>query len=178
MYCSDTETLIKRTAPKEIAPCFPEHVYSACNGVETGISTIGFRSGRYAPNEAKDSINRRYRQTDLDNEISIKTRQKNEVMINETQALADADFKKTTVVLKERLTDVHFWQSELEREILDIIVENEKLQKRKVELQKALLALDQCILLCTDCLNARQRRFGEDLQQDAVEMELIKVTST
>ncbi|VDL92957.1 unnamed protein product [Schistocephalus solidus] len=174
MYCSDTQTLCQRTAPKEAVPCFPEQVYAANDGVETGLSTIGFRSGRYAPSEAQESIDRRYMQSHLDNEISRQTREDSKDLMRETNALTEADFKTTTDRLKERLTDLHFWKSELEREILDMITTIDKLVQCKVRVEKALLAIDEAILICTDNLNARQRRFGEDLQQDAVELSLIK----
>ncbi|BHF75319.1 Tekt4p [Sparganum proliferum] len=174
MYCSDTQTLVQRTAPKEAVPCFPEQVYAANDGVETGISTIGFRSGRYAPSEAQESIDRRYMQSHLDNEISKQTREDSKDLMRETNALTEADFKTTTDRLKERLTDLHFWKSELEREILDMITTIDHLVQCKVRVEKALLAIDEAILICTDNLNARQRRFGEDLQQDAVELSLIK----
>ncbi|BHF75327.1 Tekt4p [Sparganum proliferum] len=175
MYCSDTQTLVQRTAPKEAVPCFPEQVYAANDGVETGISTIGFRSGRYAPSEAQESIDRRYMQSHLDNEISKQTREDSKDLMRETNALTEADFKTTTDRLKERLTDLHFWKSELEREILDMITTIDHLVQCKVRVEKALLAIDEAILICTDNLNARQRRFGEDLQQDAVELSLIKI---
>lgn len=176
MYCSDAKTLTQRTAPKETIPCFPEQVYATSSGIETGLSTIGFRSGRYAPIDAQESLDRRFGQTRLDYEISQQNRKDNIDMMKETQAKTEADFKYTTQTMKERLTDLHFWKSELEREILDVIKVNDCLIKRKGELERCLEALDECVLLTTDCLNARQRRFGEDLQQDAVELELMKVS--
>ncbi|VDD79394.1 unnamed protein product [Mesocestoides corti] len=176
MYCSDTQTLTQRTAPKEIAPCFPEQVYATSNGIESGVSTIGFRSGRYAPEEAQESLNRRFAQANLDFDISQQTRHDNRNMMTETEEKSKSDFTNTTEKLRERLKDLHFWKSELEKEILDVIATNDRLIKRKRELERTLEALDECVLLTTDCLNARQRRFGEDLQQDAVELELMKAS--
>lgn len=175
MFCSDTQTLAERAAPRETPPCFPEQVYATSNGIESGVSTIGFRSGRYAPEEARTALENRLALAQMDVDVGEKNRSDNKNMMVEAEERSKADFYNTTERLRERLTDLHMWKTEMEKEIFKVIEMNELLLKRLAELNTSLKALDECVLLTTDCLNARQRRFGEDLQQDEVELQLIKV---
>lgn len=80
-----------------------------------------------------------------------------------------------TKALGERLHDIHFWKSELEREINDIISETDLLLAQKKRLDHALLATEVPMHIATDNLNCRQRRQGIDLVQDEVELSLLKV---
>ncbi|CUT99135.1 tektin a1 [Echinococcus multilocularis] len=174
MFCSDAQTLAQRAAPRETPPCFPEQVYATSNGIESGVSTIGFRSGRYAPEEARTALENRLALAQLDVDVGEKNRSDNRNMMMEAEEQSKADFQNTTERLRERLTDLHLWKTEMEKEILKVIDMSESLLRRLAELNTSLKALDECVLLTTDCLNARQRRFGEDLQQDEVELQLIK----
>ena len=80
-----------------------------------------------------------------------------------------------TKALGERLHDIHFWKSELEREINDMIGETDLLLAQKKRLDHALLATEIPMHIATDNLNCRQRRQGIDLVQDEVELALLKV---
>jgi len=75
------------------------------------------------------------------------------------------------------LHDIHFWKSELEREINDILGETDLLLAQKKRLDHALLATEVPMHIATDNLNCRQRRQGIDLVQDEVELSLLKVNN-
>jgi len=78
--------------------------------------------------------------------------------------------------LGERLHDIHFWKSELDREITDMISETDLLLAQKKRLDHALLATEIPMHIATDNLNCRARRQGIDLVQDEVELSLLKVS--
>lgn len=174
MYCADTKTLNDLKIPPEEYPCVPEMVYAADNGLPTGLSTVGYRSSKFAPHESKELLEQRYAQSDLDINISQRIRGDTQDLISETDALSKKNTENLTRRLKERLHDTNFWKTELEREISDMIDVTEKLVKRKRELENGLIVIEQAIHICTDNINARRRHYGEDLQQDEVELQLIK----
>lgn len=95
----------------------------------------------------------------------------------ETEATTNKVQSDVTKALGERLHDIHFWKSELEREINDIISETDLLLAQKKRLDHALLATEIPMHIATDNLNCRQRRQGIDLVQDEVELSLLKVGS-
>nr|CAH8873812.1 unnamed protein product [Trichobilharzia regenti] len=174
MYCGDTETIEKRVIPPTDPACIPELVYSANDGLPTGLSMVGFHSSKYAPHESDKITRRRYEQTDTDVNISERTRNDNQDLIKQTEAVTTRSLEATTKLLKERLADTNFWKTELEREIKDIIKATDKLVRMKNDLERSVIATDDAMHICTDNINARRRRYGEDLQQDHVELQLIK----
>ncbi|KER33028.1 hypothetical protein T265_00940 [Opisthorchis viverrini] len=174
MYCADSKTLNELKISPETYPCVPEMVYAADNGLPTGLSTVGYRSNRYTPKEAKELLEQRYAQSDQSLNLSQRIRNDCNDLLLETDALSKKNTNNLTLRLKERLHDTNFWKTELEREIDDMIRVTDKLLQRKRELENALLVVEQAIHVCTDNLNARRRHYGEDLQQDDVELQLIK----
>lgn len=176
MLTSSTQVQAQTPVTLEAAPNFPEQVYNASNGIETGIATIGFRSGRYLPDEARCRLKKRLDLAEEDVNVGQASRKYNRDLMAEVETKSKEDFALTTEQMRQRLSDLHTWKGELESEILVVIRKNELLVQKKCELEKSLMALDQCVFLTTDCLNARQRRFGEDLQQDEVELQLLRVS--
>lgn len=94
---------------------------------------------------------------------------------SETEATTNKVQNDVTKALGERLHDIHFWKSELAREINDMISETDLLLAQKKRLDHALLATEIPMHIATDNLNCRQRRQGIDLVQDEVELSLLKV---
>lgn len=172
--CSDN--IPKHLVSDEASPSFPEQAYGSSNGVESGVSIMGFRSGRFTPAEAQISFQNRLFLATKDVEISQKIRENSVDLSNITRERTESNFTNTTESLRSRLNDIHKWTAELENEIKRSIDGTELLIKRKKELETSLGALDECLFLVTDCINARQRRFGEDLQQDDVEIQLLHVS--
>ncbi|VUZ43831.1 unnamed protein product [Hymenolepis diminuta] len=135
---------------------------------------MGFRSGRYTPAEARQNLQNRLLLPEKDVEISQKFRENSADLIYSTLEKTKSNFTNTTESFRNRLQDIHQWARELENEIKRSIEITDLLTKRKRELEISLKALDECLFLATDCVNARQRRFGEDLQQDEVEIQLLR----
>uniref|UniRef100_A0A3Q1J6C0 Tektin n=1 Tax=Anabas testudineus TaxID=64144 RepID=A0A3Q1J6C0_ANATE len=79
-----------------------------------------------------------------------------------------------TRLLGERLQDIHYWKSELQRHIDHLLTDTETLLALKTRLEKALDATETPYAITTDNLNCRTRRLGPDLVQDTVEEELMK----
>lgn len=71
--------------------------------------------------------------------------------------------------------DIHFWKTELEREIRDIIAETDLQCEQKKRLENALMATEVPLYIATDNLESRARREDGDLVDDPVERELLKV---
>jgi len=95
--------------------------------------------------------------------------------MKETASLSLRTQSANTKRLTERLHDVNYWKSELQREITDMITETDLLWKQKVRLENALRATEIPLHIATDNLHRRQRRQGIDLVQDDVELNLLKV---
>ena len=98
-------------------------------------------------------------------------------VIKETEALTLRTQSANTKRLSERLHDINYWKSELQREITDVIAETDILCQQKLRLENALRATEIPLHIATDNLHCRQRRQGIDLVQDEVEINLLKVRS-
>ena len=95
--------------------------------------------------------------------------------MRETEALGQKTQAENTKKLAERLQDINFWKSELNREINDVISETDLLLEQKKRLENALRSTEVPLHIATDNLHCRQRRQGVDLVQDDVELNLLKV---
>jgi len=98
-------------------------------------------------------------------------------VIKETEALSLKTQAANTKCLAERLHDVNYWKSELQRQITDMISETDLLCQQKLRLENALRATEIPLHIATDNLHCRQRRQGIDLVQDDIEINLLKVCS-
>ena len=96
-------------------------------------------------------------------------------VIKETEALSLRTQSANTKRLAERLHDINYWKSELQREIADMITETDLLCQQKLRLENALRATEVPLHIATYNLHCRQRRQGIDLVQDEVELYLLKV---
>uniref|UniRef100_A0A1I8IVP9 Tektin n=1 Tax=Macrostomum lignano TaxID=282301 RepID=A0A1I8IVP9_9PLAT len=148
--------------------------YRGNTGNTMGISTVGFRSEKRNPGEWQDSNYQKYYQSFVDRENSQKVRKDTQSMIKETEALTQKNQAQSTKKLKERLHDINFWKTELEREIQDVLDETDLLCAQKVRLENALMATEIPLHIATDNLNCRRRRYGVDLVEDDVELGLLK----
>lgn len=153
----------------------PEMVYQGSTGNDIGISTAGFRSQKFNPNEWHESNYTKYYQSFVDRDNSEKIRNTSKSVIHETDATTEKNQKEATKKILERKHDIVFWIGELEREIRDVISETDLLVAQKKRLENALLATEIPLHIATDNLNCRDRRYGTDKVEDEVELALIKV---
>ena len=111
--------------------------------------------------------------SDLTN--SEKIRFDSKVLYTETEVKTLRTQADGTTHLGERLQDIHFWKSELERHIEHLGAETDLLLAEKCRLEKGLDATEIPFAIATDNLTCRERRLGPDLVKDLVEEELIQV---
>lgn len=175
-------------ASREIAPERPvmntesgsrnvdmEMTYTGNTGNDMGISTSGFRSGKYNPSEWEESNYARYYASFVDRDNAEKVRHESKRTAKEAEATSNRTQADVTKKLGERLKDIEFWKFELEREIQDVIAETDLLLAQKKRLENALRGTEIPLHIATDNLHARQGRQGVDLVQDDVELCLLKV---
>ena len=77
--------------------------------------------------------------------------------------------------LGERIGDIHFWKTEVQNEIDNMITEIDQTQRYKQVLEKALAETENPLHIAQECLYNREKRQSIDLVHDNVEKELIKV---
>jgi tektin-4 len=151
-----------------------ESSYGGSTGNNLGISTAGYRTGKYNPDEWHSANYSMTTRSTVDRETAGKVRLDASDVIKETEALSIKTQAENTKHLAERLHDINFWKSELQREITDMISETDLLCQQKLRLENALRATEIPLHIATDNLHCRQRRQGIDLVQDAVELNLLK----
>jgi len=151
-----------------------EPAYSGNVGNDMGMSTMGFRSSKYNPSEWHESNYSKYYQSFADRDNAERVKHESKRTIKETEATTQATQAESTKKLAERLKDINFWKFELNREITDVIAENDLLLEQKKRLENALRATEIPLHIATDNLNCRQKRQAVDLVQDNVELNLLK----
>ena len=186
MAAPATATLQSREMPPERPPQMAntsggsrdannEMCYTGNTGNDMGISTMGYRSAKYNPNEWFENNYSKYYQSFVDRDNAERIRHEGKRTRNETEETTNKTQAEVTKKLGERIQDINFWKFELEREIRDVIDETDLLLAQKKRLENALRATEIPLHIATDNLNCRQRRENVDLVQDDVELSLLKV---
>ncbi|XP_043945651.1 tektin-4 [Protopterus annectens] len=140
----------------------------------SGLATAGFRSAKYLPEEWLTNNYNKFYQAFADRDNAERIRHESKQLSAETEARTQRTQADATKKLGERLQDIHFWKSELHREIEDLTAETNLLVAQKMRLERALDATEVPYSITTDNLQCRERRIGSDLVKDAVEEELLK----
>ncbi|XP_044160501.1 tektin-4-like [Bufo gargarizans] len=175
------QVLVSRPpAPQSIpAESLPVHTvearYNTGEHSSSGLATSGFRTAKYLLEEWQQGGYTSYYQAFSDRDCSGKVRHEARQLAAECEARAQRSQADATKKLGERLLDVHFWRSELEREIRDLTAETERLLQQKSRLQRALDAAEIPYSIASDNLQSRERRVGAELVRDGAEVELLRV---
>ncbi|XP_018421343.1 PREDICTED: tektin-4 [Nanorana parkeri] len=151
-----------------------EAPYNTGESSSSGLATAGFRTAKYLLEEWQQDGYTTFYQAFSDRDSSEKNRIEAKQLAAECEARAQRSQADSTKKLGERLLDIHFWRSELEREIRDVTAETDLLLQCKNRLQRALDATRIPFTIATDNLLCRERRVGAELVRDGVEVELIK----
>lgn len=141
-----------------------------------GLATAGFRTAKYLPEEWHQHHYAQYHHAFADRDCSERCRGQAQSLAAATATLAQRTQEESTAKVGERLQDLHFWKSELQKEIQDLAAETELLAAQKVRLERALDATEVPYSIATDNLQCRERRQPPDLVRDQVEVELLKVS--
>ncbi|XP_010892088.2 tektin-1 [Esox lucius] len=76
--------------------------------------------------------------------------------------------------LEQRINDIKFWRTELDRKLEETVQEIENLITCKSRVERALESCSEPLRVVLQCLAERQRRVSTDLVHDEVEQELMK----
>ncbi|KAM6113868.1 tektin-4 [Pterocles gutturalis] len=139
-----------------------------------GLATAGFRTAKYLPPEWHQSHHGLYHQAFAGCQRSECGRAEAKELAQHAAAAAQHAQKDSTAALGQRLQDIHFWKTQLQKEIEDLDAETKLLAAQKVRLERALDATQVPYAIATDNLQCRERRQPPDLVSDEVERELLK----
>ncbi|XP_069840299.1 tektin-4 [Dendropsophus ebraccatus] len=174
------QVLVSRPpAPQSIpAVSLPVHTVEAAYNTgehsSSGLATSGFRTAKYLLQEWQQGGYTSYYQAFCDRDSSEKLRHEARQLSAECEARAQRSQADTTKKLGERLLDIHFWRSELEREVRDVTAETGLLLQQKGRLERALHATEIPYSIASDNLQCRERRVGAELVRDGAEDELLR----
>ncbi|XP_054848324.1 tektin-4 [Eublepharis macularius] len=177
---AQTGVLLTREPAPQTVPVseLPMKVYEAAlnTGPESscGLATAGFRTAKYLPEEWHQNNYIRYHEAFADRDHSERCRQESQNLAAYTADLAQRTQQDSTTKVGERLQDIHFWKSELQKEIEDLTAETDLMAAQKVRLERALDTTETPYTITTDNLQCRERRQPPDLVRDQVEVELLK----
>lgn len=147
------------------------------SGTSAAHATAGYRSAKYTTDEwianNRAALNRAEAESASAEQIQCASK----ALRAETEATGALRQTDGTRHLGERLQDIHFRKSELERHIARLLTDTEQLATLKRRLEKAVHATEIPFAIATDNLTCRERRTGPDLVQDRVEEELLKVAA-
>ncbi|XP_003224789.2 tektin-4 isoform X2 [Anolis carolinensis] len=171
--------LTQEPAPQTVPVSeLPMKVYEPAlnTGLDTssGLATAGFRTAKYLLEEWNQHNYTRYYEAFADRDHSERVRQESQSLAAYTGELAERTQQDSTAKVGERLQDIHFWKSELQREIEDLVAETDLQAGQKRRLERALDATEVLYSLAMDNLQCRERRQHPDLVRDQVESELLK----
>ncbi|XP_062311834.1 tektin-4 [Osmerus eperlanus] len=140
----------------------------------SGLATAGFRSAKYTTEEWHSNNYSILHQAVNDRNHAEKICLESKAFSSAAEAESLRAQSEGTRHLGERLQDIHFWKSELQRHIEELVAETDLLLGLKRRLEKALDTTEIPFAIATDNLSCRERRLGPDLVKDRVEEELIK----
>ena len=118
----------------------------------------------------------------LNYEKSEKERKTGEMIRDESARLAHETHITTLKTqndvnkkIEQRLNDISFWKSELDRQYKETEDEIKRMLEYKNRLEVALNATEIPLHIAKECLQNRQKRMSIDLVHDDVEVQLLKV---
>lgn len=173
--------LTKEPAPQTVpASDLPAKVYEVAlnTGPDSscGLATAGFCTAKYLPDEWFQSNSNLYHKALSGCEQAERGGAEAKELADHAAATAQRTQQASTAAVGQRLKDIHFWKSELQKEIEELDAETGLLAAQKLRLERALSATEMPYAIATDNLQCRERRQPPDLVRDEVERELLKVS--
>ncbi len=133
---------------------------------------------RYTPNDWMSSNQSNYMASDRVRSGSERVRLDTSRLVREVDDKTMRTQGDVGKKLGERLGDIHFWKTEVNNEIDNMITEIDATQRAKQVLEKALAETENPLHIAQECLYNREKRQSIDLVHDNVEKELIRVCIT
>ncbi|XP_064179470.1 tektin-4 [Anguilla rostrata] len=175
-----TEVLVSRpfvdtrAVSQDVPARSPDSIIKENMFPSSGLATAGYRSAKYTTDEWDAKNNSTLAQAAGDRDNAERIRYESKSLHKETETRTLRSQAEGTRYLGERLQEINFWQSELQRHIEELTRETEMLLGQKRRLEKALEATEIPYAIATDNLTCRERRLGPDLVKDEVEDQLLK----
>ncbi|NXP55782.1 TEKT4 protein, partial [Heliornis fulica] len=171
--------LAKEPAPRAVpASNLPMEVcevgLNAVPDTSSGLASAGFHTAKYLPPEWRQRNFDVYREAFAGCERAERSRAEAKELTKQAAAAAQRAQQDSTAALGQRLQDIHFWKTELQKVIEDLDAETSLLSAQKLRLERALDATEVPYAIATDNLQCRERRQPPDLVSDEVEKELLK----
>ncbi|XP_074647951.1 tektin-3-like [Tubulanus polymorphus] len=129
---------------------------------------------RYTPRDWSQSNSANYLTSDRVRSSSERLRYDTVRLCRETDDKTKRSQADVGKRLGDRIGDIHFWKTEINHEIDNMITENNCLGESKRVMEKALAETENPLQIAQECLYNREKRQGIDLVHDDVESEIIK----
>lgn len=142
-----------------------------------GSATAQFRLGKYTPEEWLYNYRTILEHAGTDRHQAQNIQTESRTLNQDTEVTTMRTQADGTRLLGERLQEIHYWKSELQRHIELLQADTESLEAVRTRLERALDATETPYAISTDNLSCRVRRPGPDLVKDTVEEELIRVSA-
>jgi len=129
---------------------------------------------KYTTQEWHRSNHLNYAKAEGDRKVSEMIRDESDRLANETHITTLKTQSDVNKKLEQRLNDINFWKSELDRQYQETEDEVQKMLDYKQRLEDALNATQIPLHIARECLQNRERRLSIDLVHDDVEIQLLK----
>lgn len=129
---------------------------------------------KYTSQEWHLSNDLNYEKAEQDRKVSEMIRDESARLANETHITTMKTQSYVNKKLEQRLNDINFWKSELDRQYQETEDEIQNMLEYKKRLEGALEATQIPLHIAKECLRNREKRIGIDLVHDDVEVQLLK----
>lgn len=129
---------------------------------------------KYTPDEWHRSNHLNYAKAEQNRKHGETIRDESARLANETHITTMKTQSDVNKKIEQRLNDINFWKSELDRQYKETEDEIQKMLEYKERLEVALDATQIPLHIASECLQNRERRVGIDLVHDDVEIQLLK----
>ena len=132
---------------------------------------------KYSPEDWEASNRVNYSGAEQQRATAERLRAEADRLRKETNASTLRTQESTGYKFSQRIRDIDFWKQELESKIKENTKETEALLLDKKRLENALTQTNFPLKVTNRCLQFRLQREKIDLVHDAVEVQLVKVSS-
>lgn len=129
---------------------------------------------KYTTNEWNHSNHLNYEKSEKERKTGEIIRDESERLAHETHITTLKTQSDVNKKIEQRLNDINFWKSELDRQHKETEDEIQKMINYKNRLETALSATEIPLHIVKECINNRQKRMSIDLVHDDVEVQLLK----
>ena len=130
---------------------------------------------KYTPNEWNLSNHLNYEKSEKERKSGEIIRDESARLVQETHITTLKTQSDVNKKIDQRLNDITFWKSELDRQHKETEEEIQNMLYYKNRLETALSATEISLHISKECMKNREKRMSIDLVHDDVEVQLLKV---